>query len=51
MGVGLGIQSKEDVAYLKKKSDLAIIGSELLRKYETKGLAGVKTFMNEVTNI
>lgn len=45
IGVGFGIQHKNDVQFLIGKSDIAIIGSKLLEVLEEEGLAGVKTFL------
>ncbi|MFM1655773.1 tryptophan synthase subunit alpha [Brevibacillus sp. B_LB10_24] len=48
IGVGFGIQRSEDVEYLVGKSDVAIIGSQLLKLLEAEGLAGVRKFLLEV---
>lgn len=41
IGVGFGISSKQDIEFLKGKSDLAVIGSMLLETYDREGEVGV----------
>ncbi|WP_078557174.1 tryptophan synthase subunit alpha [Bacillus alkalicellulosilyticus] len=48
IGVGFGIQKKEDIDFLKNKADVAIIGSELLKILENNGLEGVEEFLNSL---
>jgi len=45
IGVGFGIQCPDDVHYLVNKSDIAIIGSSLLKVLESEGATGVKEFL------
>ncbi|WP_139491774.1 tryptophan synthase subunit alpha [Brevibacillus dissolubilis] len=49
IGVGFGIQEREDIDYLAGKSDIAIVGSELLKVLERDGLAGVERLLAELT--
>ena len=45
IGVGFGVQRPEDVRYLVNKSDIAIVGSALLKVLEAEGLTGVREFL------
>ncbi|MGK0290539.1 MAG: tryptophan synthase alpha chain [bacterium] len=48
IALGFGVQSKEDVDFLKGKVDIAVIGSKLLRIQEEKGNEAVGTFLASV---
>ncbi|QHW29971.1 tryptophan synthase subunit alpha [Paenibacillus rhizovicinus] len=50
IAVGFGIQSAEDVAFLKGKCDIAIIGTQLLIILERDGLAGVEQFLKSLAS-
>ena len=45
IGVGFGIQCAEDLRFLKGRSDIAIVGSQLLKVLESEGLQGVRKFI------
>lgn len=45
LAVGFGIRSAEDVAFLKGKADIAVIGTETLRVLERDGIDGVQRFL------
>lgn len=51
VGVGFGIQKKEDIEFLIDKSDVAIIGSQFLNILESEGLAGVEKFLQEINSV
>lgn len=48
LGVGFGIQNKEDIASLEGEADIAIIGSHFLRLLEREGLRGVENFLKSL---
>ena len=48
LAVGFGIKSAEDVAYLRDKTDIAVIGSETLRIVENDGLEAVGPFIRSL---
>jgi tryptophan synthase alpha chain len=48
IAVGFGVKEKRDVDSLKGKADIAIIGSEMIRVYETEGLKGVRARINSL---
>jgi tryptophan synthase alpha chain len=45
LAAGFGISSPEQVEALQGLADIAVIGSHLIRIYETEGLAGIKGFL------
>ncbi|NBD22365.1 tryptophan synthase subunit alpha [Paenibacillus glycinis] len=49
VAVGFGIQHAEDVAFLRGKSDIAIIGTRLLTLLEEEGLPGVERFLKSLS--
>ncbi|WP_282935253.1 tryptophan synthase subunit alpha [Paenibacillus sp. RC67] len=49
IGVGFGIQHPDDIRYLKGKSDIAIVGSQLLKVLESEGLPGVRKFLQSLS--
>ncbi len=51
VGIGFGIQNKDDVEFLKGKSDIAIIGSQFLNILEKDGLEGVDKFLKEICSV
>jgi tryptophan synthase alpha chain len=51
IGVGFGIQQRSDVEYLIGKSDIAIIGSQLLKLLEEGGLRRVEEFMASLAEL
>jgi len=51
LAVGFGIKAREDVEYLKGKSDIAVIGSETIRLVDREGTAAVGPFIAKVAGI
>jgi tryptophan synthase alpha chain len=45
LGVGFGVREPADVAFLRGKADVAIVGSETIRVLERSGVAGVGQFL------
>ncbi|MGD8992571.1 MAG: hypothetical protein PVI00_14035 [Desulfobacterales bacterium] len=43
--LGFGIKKKSDIDFLKGKADIAVIGSQMLRVVEQKGVAAVGDFI------
>lgn len=48
LAVGFGIRDRQDVEYLIGKADIAVVGSEMIRRFEQDGLKGVRSFVNEL---
>jgi tryptophan synthase alpha chain len=48
IGVGFGIQDREDVERLKGVCDIAIIGSQVLKTIEESGVEGLEAFLNRL---
>ena len=48
LGVGFGISSKKDIEFLKDKADFAIIGSQMIRILENKGIKEVGKFVKKL---
>jgi tryptophan synthase alpha chain len=48
LAVGFGIRSRQDVEYLIGKSDIAVVGSEMIRRLEQSGVNGVRSFVREL---
>jgi tryptophan synthase alpha chain len=48
LAVGFGIKEKKDVDFLAGKAEIAIIGTQSIRVYEEKGLAGLKEFLSSL---
>jgi tryptophan synthase alpha chain len=44
--VGFGIRSREDVAAIAGKADMAVIGSETIRLVDAEGAAAVGPFIS-----
>ena len=47
LGIGFGISSKQDIDFLKGKSDIAVIGSKLIQLYD-QGPSEVRAFFKEI---
>ncbi len=45
LAVGFGVREKKDVAYLKGKADIAVIGTHLIRLLENQGSQAVRAFV------
>jgi tryptophan synthase alpha chain len=49
LGVGFGVKSKKDLQQIKKSGgEIGIVGSELFRVYESKGLKGLDKFLKSL---
>ncbi len=51
IGVGFGIKSRKDVAFLEDKADIAIIGTAILTTYFKEGQKGVRLFLSSLREI
>jgi len=47
IAVGFGISTAEDIAFLRGKADIAVVGSALLRVHLEEGIAGVSNLLDE----
>ena|GEM_PF-4833553 len=45
LGVGFGVKESADVRFLKRKADIAVIGSQLIRIFEEKGIKQMGDFL------
>lgn len=45
LAVGFGIRSRDDVAFLQGKADIAVIGTETIRLVDSQGPAAVGPFI------
>ncbi len=45
LAVGFGLSSKQDVAFVRGKADIAVVGSQTIRVYDAQGVAGVGRFL------
>lgn len=48
LAVGFGVKDREDVAYLKGKVDIAVIGSQTIREVEEKGTEAAGEFIKSL---
>ncbi|PID60003.1 MAG: tryptophan synthase subunit alpha [Gammaproteobacteria bacterium] len=48
LAVGFGLKSAEDVAFLRGKADIAVVGSETIRVLEREGVDAVETFIRSL---
>ena len=48
LALGFGVKEKEDVDFLKGKTDIAVIGSETIRLVDTAGVGVVEDFINSL---
>jgi tryptophan synthase alpha chain len=48
LAVGFGVASREDVAFLTGKADIAVVGTQSLRVLDTEGVAAVGRFLREL---
>jgi tryptophan synthase alpha chain len=44
LALGFGVSSKEDVAFLQGKAEVAVVGSEALRTLNAQGIQAVGAF-------
>ena len=45
LAVGFGVKDSTDIAFLKGKADIAVIGSQLIRIFEEKGIKQMGDFL------
>ena len=45
LALGFGVKEKKDIDFLKGKADVAVIGSETIRRVDQGGVAAVKAFI------
>jgi tryptophan synthase alpha chain len=45
LALGFGIKEKADIDFIKGKADIAVIGSELLRIINKKGINVIRDFL------
>ncbi len=50
LALGFGVQGPADIAFLKGKAEIAVIGSQVIRLVEEKGPAAVAPFIRELAN-
>lgn len=48
IAVGFGIKNRADMDFLRGKSDIAVIGSEMIRRMDQEGLPGIKSFLESL---
>lgn len=51
IAVGFGVKEKQDMEYLTGKADIAVIGSQVIRIIEEKGVTAVKDFISQLTQV
>jgi tryptophan synthase alpha chain len=50
IAVGFGIKDRVEIDFLKGKAEIAVIGSEVIRRMEEKGVHAVKPFLESLRN-
>ena len=45
LAVGFGVKGRDEVAFLKGKAEIAVIGSQVIRIFERKGIEGIEAFI------
>lgn len=48
LAVGFGVRQREDVDFLRGRADIAVIGTEMLRRVEEAGVASVGPFLRSL---
>lgn len=48
LAVGFGVKDGADIAFLKGKADIAVVGSEMIRVVENQGVSGVGEFIKRL---
>jgi tryptophan synthase alpha chain len=43
--VGFGVKQRSDIAFLKDRAEVAVVGTETIRRYDAGGLAAVRSFL------
>lgn len=49
IAVGFGVKEKRDMDYLTGKADIAVIGSQVIRIIEERGISAVSRFISQLT--
>jgi tryptophan synthase alpha chain len=45
LAVGFGVKDRQDVAFLKNRAEVAVIGTETIRRFDSGGLDAVRSFI------
>ncbi|MCG8569366.1 MAG: tryptophan synthase subunit alpha [Spirochaetes bacterium] len=48
LAVGFGVKNKNDIDFLSGKAEIAIIGSQMIKEYNQKGITGIKSFLQSL---
>jgi tryptophan synthase alpha chain len=48
IALGFGVRDRGDLAYLRGKVDMAVVGSETLRLVDAKGVEAIKPFITQL---
>jgi tryptophan synthase alpha chain len=48
IAVGFGIKNQTEIDFLRGKAEVAVIGSEMIRRMEQEGVSGVKPFLESL---
>ena len=48
LALGFGVKSREDIAFIRGRADIAVVGSETIRVLDRDGIAGVKPFIESL---
>jgi tryptophan synthase alpha chain len=48
LALGFGVKERKDIAFLKGKADIAVIGSETIRRVDQGGVIAVKAFIESL---
>jgi tryptophan synthase alpha chain len=48
LAVGFGVRQRSDIAFLTNRAEIAVVGTETIRRYDTGGLAAVRSFIAEL---
>ncbi|MDX9787574.1 MAG: tryptophan synthase subunit alpha [Desulfobacterales bacterium] len=48
LALGFGVRQRDEIDFLKGKADIAVIGSEMIRRIEAHGVGAVKPFISSL---
>jgi tryptophan synthase alpha chain len=48
LAVGFGIKSRSEIDFLRGKGDIAVMGSEMIRRVEQEGVSGIRPFLESL---
>lgn len=48
LAVGFGIKNRAEIDFLRGKGDIAVMGSEMIRRVEREGVSGIKPFLESL---